>query len=377
MSNCIKCGAALVDGAVYCHLCGKKQAPEKRKGRSRGNGAGNAYKRGNTWTGRATGYSYLEKREDGETRLVRKRPTKGGFRTKSEALEWAASQTYQPTKEAPTLLELWRGWSENDMLKLSKDKIAAYKKARQRLEAIISRQIDTLSLDDLQSVVNAEAKTYYTARDMKSLLSHLYQRAMAGGAATGSITVNLARMLVLPQLEEKAPEPFTEEEVGAIWKAWDGGDTFAGYLLLMIYTSMMPAELFNCKIDMIDYARHEIYGCGRKTKTRKDVPIVFPEFISPVLQVLSDCSTSKTGKLYGRPRDKFYDCYHEFTARACVRDLPPYSCRHTTATEAVKKGVELPVVQQIMRHSKLSSTQRYIHVSTEAAHAGINRLVKQ
>ena len=56
------------------------------------------------------------------------------------------------------------------------------------------------------------------------------------------------------------------------------------------------------------------------------------------------------------------------------RDLNPYSCRHTTATEAVKKGVELPVVQQIMRHSKLSSTQRYIHVSTEAAHKAINSL---
>ena len=62
------------------------------------------------------------------------------------------------------------------------------------------------------------------------------------------------------------------------------------------------------------------------------------------------------------------------TKSAGRRDLNPYSCRHTTATEAVKKGVELPVVQQIMRHSKLASTQRYIHVSTEAAHKAINSL---
>jgi len=45
--------------------------------------------------------------------------------------------------------------------------------------------------------------------------------------------------------------------------------------------------------------------------------------------------------------------------------------------EAVKKGVELPVVQQIMRHAKIASTQRYIHVSTEAAHKAINQLTKQ
>lgn len=376
MADCIKCGIKLVEGALYCHMCGKKQTQEKRKGRARGNGEGNAYKRGNTWTGRATGYSYLEEQKDGTSRLVRKRPTKGGFRTKKEALEWANSQTARTGNEAPTLLSLWQGWSQNDMKKLADSKQVAYKKARERIEPIISRKIDTLSLDDLQNTVNDNSSSYYTARDMKSLLSHLYKRAMAGGKATGNITINLARMIVLPKLEEKAPEPFSEKEVSAMWEAWERGETFAGYLLLMIYSSMMPGELLACKKGMIDYDRHEIYGCGRKTKMRKDVPIVFPEFISPVLQALSDASSSKVGNLYGRNKDRFYDEYHEFVLSIGVRDLPPYSCRHTTATEAVKKGVELPVVQQIMRHSKLASTQRYIHVSTEAAHEGINKLVK-
>ena len=376
MPTCIKCGALLMPDAVYCHICGKKQIVTKKKGRSRPNGSGNAYKRGTTWTARAAGYSYQEQQEDGKMRLVRKRPTKGGFRTKTEALEWAASQAYQPVKEAPTLLALWKGWSENDMLKLSKDKIAAYKKARERLEPIISRQIDTLTLDDLQATVNAAASTYYTARDMKSLLSHLYKRAMASGGSAGPVTVNLSRFLVLPELVEEAPEPFTEEEVSRIWNAWDSGNRFAGYLLLMIYTSMMPAELFACKSSMVDYGLHEIYGCGRKTKKRKDVPIVFPEFMAPVIQTLAEESTSKAGNLYGGNKDNFYKRYHAFTEEAGIRDLPPYSCRHTTATEAVKKGVELPVIQQIMRHSKLSSTQRYIHVSTEAAHRGVNKLSK-
>lgn len=374
MSSCIKCGVQLIPDAVYCHICGKKQTVEKRKGRSRPNGAGSAYKRGNTWTARAAGYSYQEKTPDGAIRIVRKRPTKGGFRTKTEALEWASSQTYHQSKETPTLLFLWQGWKENDLKKLSKDKIAAYKKARERLEPIISRKIDTLTLDDLQNTVNNAATSYYTARDMKSLLSHLYQRAMASGGSNGTVTVNLSRFIVLPELEEKEPTPFTEEEVNTMWKAWDTGDLFIGYVLLMIYTSMMPAELFSCKINMIDYTKHEIYGCGRKTKKRKDVPIVFPEFMTPVLQTLSASSKSTAGSLYCGNKDNFYSTYHQTMEQLRIRDLPPYSCRHTTATEAVKKGVELPVVQQIMRHSKLSSTQRYIHVSTEAAHKAINQL---
>lgn len=377
MGDCIKCKKSIPEDALFCPYCGKKQTVEKRRGRLRANGAGNAYKRGNTWTGRAAGYSYTEESGDGEKRIIRRRPTKGGFRTKTEALEWAAAQLPAEKKEAPTLLKLWQGWSENDMEKLSSDKKAAYKKARERLEPIIARKIDSLTIDELQETVNAATSTYYTARDMKSLLSHLYKRAMANGGANGWVTVNLSRYIVLPELVEKEPKPFSEEEVAAMWKAWDGGNIFVGYMLLMIYSSMMPGELFVCKQDMIDYDRHEIYGCGRKTKKRKDVPIVFPAFLSPVLQSLCEKSTSRTGKIFGGDETAFYAAYHETTKKLNIRDLPPYSCRHTTATEAVKKGVELPVVQQIMRHSKLASTQRYIHVSTEAAHEGVNRLKRE
>lgn len=375
MKKCIKCGAELPEEAIFCHICGKKQVEQKRAVRHRGSGMGTAFRRGKTWTGQAAGYSYILKDKDGETRLVRHRPTKGGFKTKASALEWAAAQDVQQVKkEPPTLLELWQGWSENDLLTRSKDKQLAYRKARERIEPIITRKISDLTIDDLQSTVNAGAKSYYTARDMKSLLSHLYQRAMASGGGNGWVTVNLSRFIVLPELEEKVPEPFTEDEVSAMWEAWDEGNVFVGYMLLMIYTSMMPGELLSCKTDMIDYDRHEIYGCGKKTKKRKDTPIVFPEFIEPILKKLSEKSTSKTGKIFGGDEGTFYLAYHSATRAIGVRDLNPYSCRHTTATEAVKKGVELPVVQQIMRHSKLASTQRYIHVSTEAAHKAINSL---
>lgn len=113
-----------------------------------------------------------------------------------------------------------------------------------------------------------------------------------------------------------------------------------------------------------------------ENKKRKDTPIVFPVFMSPVIQRLAESASPETHLLYGGYENKFYDEYHATTKKLGIRDLPPYSCRHTTATEAVKKGVELPVVQQIMRHSKLASTQRYIHVSTEAAHRGVNQLEK-
>ena len=33
-----------------------------------------------------------------------------------------------------------------------------------------------------------------------------------------------------------------------IWSAYDSGDIFSGYILLMIYTGMMPGELLKLKV---------------------------------------------------------------------------------------------------------------------------------
>ena len=268
----------------------------------------------------------------------------------------------------PTLLELYQVWDENELPKLSKDKQAGYKKARERLEPIIGRKIDTLTTADLQAVVNEQSTSYYTARDMKTVLSHLYKKA----CADQFVPVNLSQYIVLPTLEEKEAVPFTSEEVKKMWTAFADGDTFIGYMLLMIYSGMMPGELFACKKDMIDFDRCEIYGCGKKTKVRKSGVIVFADAVKPVLKEL--CTLYNGDKLYPKHETEFYDDYHEATKRIGVRDLPPYSCRHTTGTEAAKQQLNASTIQKIMRHSKITTTQRYIHLGTEEAHDAINTL---
>jgi uncharacterized Zn finger protein (UPF0148 family) len=83
MANCIKCKAALPDGALFCPMCGKKQASVDRKATKRGNGTGTVYKRGSSWVAEITkGY----REEDGK--LTRVKAKKCGFRTKREALEY-------------------------------------------------------------------------------------------------------------------------------------------------------------------------------------------------------------------------------------------------------------------------------------------------
>ena len=370
---CIKCKKDVPDG-LFCSQCGARQGPTQKKATRRANGLGCARKVGRTWTGIAAGTSYSEIQPDGSVKLIRKRPEKRGFKTKAEALKWAASMTPDETQPAPKLADLWSAYLLGDYKKLSHDRQIAARKAHDRLAPLMGRRIDTLTVLDLQTCVDDAAPSHYTARDMRTVLSKLYQLAMAQQQAS----VNLSQFIMLPELEEHEAEPFAPDELTRMWTAWREGSIFIGYVLLMIYTGMMPSELLACRKDQIDLDACEIFGCGKKTKRRKEVSIIFPDFLRPVLEILieqtSDFSRSDNDKLLPISKDRFYRRYYAELRALDVRELPPYSCRHTFGTEAVKGQNSPEIVRQMLRHSTILTQQRYTHITQEAAREAINRL---
>ncbi len=336
--------------------------------KKRGNGQGYARKRGSTWTAVWTiGFEALD---GGKLRQIYK--TKGGFRTKTEALLYAANPESDGKGKAPTLSYYWDVWYENSLPKLSSSKQTAYKIAKNKSEGLFFTPVDQLSIKQLQFTVNEKAPTYYPAKDMKTLLANLLKQAVA----EQWISTNLAEFITLPELIEKEMEPFTEIELHRLWDAYGKGDSFIGFILLMIYTGMMPGELFLFKADMVDWQSCEIRGCGLKTKKRKETPIVFPDIIAPVLLDLCQQSKSRIGKVLCMNRDNFYKEFHAALERASVRDLPPYSCRHTTATALALGNIAPSVIQEVMRHTKFTTTQRYIHPDTAAARSAVNKMDK-
>jgi len=361
-----KCGAELPDDAVFCLYCGRKQIREAHQ-KLRGNGEGTVYKRGDTWTAEVV----IGWKKNKEGKRYRLRRTKGGFRTKKEALECIPSLKKTPNKKVVTLSALYEGWSESAALKLSKSKQTSYKIAYDKIEDIAYISIGVLTIKDLQDCVNEHAPTYYTARDVRTLLTHLYDRA----CAQGDVQTNLARFIELPELEEVETVPFTADEQKKLWEDFNSGNKFTGYILLMIYTGMMPGELLQAKKTMIDWDEHRITGCGLKTKKRKETPILLPNIILPVLETLCEGDREK---LFAHNRDEFYDGFKSTIERLGLNpDLRPYSCRHTTATALDEADLPPTIIKEIMRHTKFSTTERYIHKDTSVMLEAMNEKLKK
>ena len=362
-----KCGAELPDDAVYCLYCGRKQIREPHP-KARGNGQGTVYKRGETWTAETT-LGWRTGPDGKRLRITRK---KGGFKNKKDGIAWLEElhSGLHPEGRRVTLSTLYDSWSTSAMLQLSKSKQGCFKAAWKRLNSIAYIDVGQLTIDDLQRCVDAVGDSYYSAKDIKSLLSRLFDRAVAQGDARA----NLAAFIVLPKLVETETEIFTQEEQARLWEDFSHGNDFPGYLLLMIYTGMMPGELLKLKKDMIDWEAQQIIGCGLKTKKRKETPIVLPDVILPVLDRL--CS-GKATHVCPMHEDDFYYTFNAYIGLMdFTTNLRPYSCRHSAATALDAAGVKPAVIQEVMRHSRFSTTERYIHRDTSAELAEVNAKIK-
>lgn len=368
--QCIKCGVDLPDGAVFCHMCGRKQtppAPKRQRTKARGNGTGTAYKRGKTWTARIVLGYYVG--DDGKRHA--RTANRGGFATKKEALDYIPKLKAEAESSATlTLSGYWEFYEAKKLPELSRDKQTAYRIAWRRWAALATRKLEDLKIETLQAAMDEAATTYYTARDMKNLMSHFYKH----GLANQTVSVNLAQYLQLPPANASEQTPFNAEELDKLWQDFAAGNTFTGYILLMIYTGMMPGELLQAKKEHIDWDGKQIRGAGLKTATRKAAPIVLADVILPVLRVLVD--TSHGEKLIHINKDNFYKEYYATLERIGTRRLPPYSCRHTTGTDLAKAAVPAFTIQKIMRHAKITTTQHYTHMDATDALSGVNALKK-
>ena len=96
----------------------------------------------------------------------------------------------------------------------------------------------------------------------------------------------------------------------------------------------------------------------------------------PVINDLIE-HAQKNGYIWPRNESAWYENYYAALEAAGCQKLPPYSCRHTTATAlAISKNIAPQTIQKVMRWSTSKMLDRYAHPDEKDVLRAVDKLKK-
>jgi len=177
----------------------------------------------------------------------------------------------------------------------------------------------------------------------------------------------LPRVLQAAELEHLLDAPAPDDE--PVWRRRRDD----AVLELLYGSGLRVAELCSLDVDQIDLAARATTVWGKGAKQRR-VPLgaVAAEALAAWLRVRAEVVPPDAGAAcFGNERG------HRLTPRDVRRILDrrsvvpthPHALRHTFATHLLDGGADLRVVQELLGHRDVATTQRYTHVSNERLRA--------
>lgn len=375
--ECIKCKAPLPKGAIFCPMCGKKQIVQQHTGRtkSRGNGTGSVYKRGNTWVAAVTlGY----RAKDGAQKRVALK--KCGFRTKKEALEYLPTLKGQQKREKDiTWQQLYDLWLPTH--RAGKSTINCYKAAMRYFSSVDFSKLKDIEIDDLQECLDDCPKGKRTRENMKALAGLLYKYAVPRGYAS----LNLAQYLIVSGESSVSRSSFSAEQLEQIHRAV-GVIPYADYIYCMCYLGFRPSEFL--ALDVKDYDRqNKTLTGGAKTEAGKNRIVTISPKIQPIIDRLTCdriagalfCNSNGAEFTYNNFRDAvFYPVLDQVGIDNPMENgrhkLSPHTCRHTFATLMKNVDAAEKDKMELIGHASAEMLRYYQDVDLEDLRAITNSL---
>ena len=184
-----------------------------------------------------------------------------------------------------------------------------------------------------------------------------------------------------PKLDRRLPSFLTIEEVKQLLEAPDlstpQGQRDHALMELLYASGLRVSELVNINLEQVDLDSCEIRVRGKGSKERMVL------MGKPAAKALHTYLSQGRPKLIGKKQTNalFLNRYGErLTQRRVQRILEkyaslasidkrihPHMLRHTFATHLLDGGADLRVVQELLGHANLSSTQIYTHVTQSQA----------
>ena len=172
--------------------------------------------------------------------------------------------------------------------------------------------------------------------------------------------------LEVPKKEKKLPVVLSTEEVKSLI---DAAQFKKSQLIIkMLYSSgLRVSELVNLKVQDLDFQQH--IGWVRAGKGNKDRLFQISETLSKQLvRFLNKNPNNQYLFAESKPMSKrnIQSIVERTAKKAGInKRVSPHTLRHSFATHLLESGTDLRVIQEILGHASISTTELYTHISTE------------
>ena len=182
----------------------------------------------------------------------------------------------------------------------------------------------------------------------------------------------------MPKIGRPLPKTLSEAEVESLLQAPDTEDCLGHRdrtMLEVLYaTGLRVSELVNLQLSQININQGVIRVVGKGDRERL-IPLGeesldwIEAFIGGArTEILLDRQSDylfPTRRGDHMTRQAFWHLIKRYSSKAGVGKLSPHTLRHAFATHLLNDGADLRVVQTLLGHSDLSTTQIYTHVARE------------
>lgn len=192
------------------------------------------------------------------------------------------------------------------------------------------------------------------------------------------LTENPCENIKSPKLTKKLPEYLTEEEIELLLniKLESPFDYRNKAMLELLYaTGIRVSELVTLKLNNLHLEEDFIRITGKGSKERispisdmaeKYMDLYLNEYRSKLLKKKD--SEFVFINNFGNPitRQGFFKNLKKIS-KACglKKEISPHTLRHSYATHLLKNGADLRIIQELLGHSDISTTEIYTHVVNE------------
>ncbi len=128
---------------------------------------------------------------------------------------------------------------------------------------------------------------------------------------------------------------------------------------LLLDTGMRSNELLSLKVADVNLENRSLRL--RNTKNGEERTVFFTEETARYLREYMK-GMNPQSKLFNMSYQALYKLIKRAGKRCGIDGMRPHILRHTFATTAIKKGIPLPVVQKLLGHHDIKTTQIYTHL---------------